>query len=239
MTLVGKEQVVTVPIEALFHTANFTKLTPTTLRQVAGCANPVAHRAGATFYQQGEAPSGLFLLQAGRVKLYRQSKERIQILAIPMPSECFGAESLPTNSPCPCTATALTPTQCIHIPPNDIRHLLAACPDFQEVFLELVTIRLRQFVSLVHDLAFRDVTARLATVLVTRARAEGQPTPDGLRMDRLLTQQDFAAMVGTAREVINRIFKRFESDGLVRLSSRHILILNLEKLNDLARQEAQ
>ena len=101
----------------------------------------------------------------------------------------------------------------------------------------MVAQRLKQFVSLVHDLAFRDVTSRLATVLVTRAQNEGQPTNSGISIDRLLSQQEFAQMVGTAREVINRTFKRFEHDGLVRLTPDHILILDLERLINIAKQE--
>jgi len=206
---------------------------------MADRARAMQAEIGTTFYRQGDAPSGLFVLQAGRVKLYRQSKDRIQILAIPMSGECFGAESLSTGAPSPYTAVALTRASTIYIPPDDLAELLEAHADLQELLLELITQRLKQFITLVHDLAFRDVTARLAAVLVSRAQLEGRLTPEGIVLDRLLSQQDFAAMVGTAREVIYRNFKKLEEDGLLRLSRQTILILDYERLAGIAAQEAR
>lgn len=228
-----------VTIEALERFACFRKLTPATQQRLVDNAAVVCQQTGAEFFRQGDAPTGLYALQTGRVKLYRQSKEQIQILALPMPGECFGAESLPDNAPSPCTAAALTPTTALYIPPEALQILLDECPDLQVVLLELVTFRLRQFVALVHDLAFRDVSARLATVLLTRAEAEGQATDGGICIERLLSQQDFAALVGTAREVIYRTFKKFEQDGVVRLTTSCIVILDPVKLAEIARQETR
>jgi hypothetical protein len=44
-------------------------------------------------------------------------------------------------------------------------------------------------------------------------------------------------MVGTAREVINRTFKKFEHDGLIRLTSSDIFILDSATLSEIACQE--
>lgn len=226
-------------IETLTMFPAFLKLSPTTLRLLASEASVCCREAGEVFFQQGDAPTGLFALQSGRVKLYRQSRKQIQILAIPLPGECFGAESLPNDAPSPCTARALTATTTLYIPPDVLRRMLAECPDFQVMLLEQVTTRLRQFVALVHDLAFRDVSARLATVLLTRAETEGTRTHDGIRIDRLLSQQELASMVGTAREVINRTFKKFEQDGLIRLTSSDIFILDSDTLSEIACQETR
>jgi hypothetical protein len=46
-----------------------------------------------------------------------------------------------------------------------------------------------------------------------------------------------AAMVGTAREVIHRTLKKFERDNLVRVTPTHFLLLDTEKLSEVARQE--
>ena len=46
-------------------------------------------------------------------------------------------------------------------------------------------------------------------------------------------------MVGTAREVVYRTFKRFERDGLVRLTPTDIVILDVERLADVARSETR
>jgi CRP/FNR family transcriptional regulator len=228
-----------ISVDTLLNLLVLRGLKRTTLLDIAHHARVVTVSADETFYEQGDPPTGLFVLQAGRVKLFRQSKERAQILAIPMPGDCFGAESFPTGAPSPCTATALTGASAIYIPPHALGDLLARHADLQELLLELVANRLKQLVSLIHDLAFRDVTSRLAAILVARARAEGRVTDSGICLDRLLSQQDFAAMAGTAREVIYRILKKFESLGLLHLTRNSIFILDLDRLAEVAGQEVR
>lgn len=217
----------------------FRVLSPRTQRCIAEKAMMTEHPAAFDLYQQGDAPTALYALHSGRVKLYRQSKDKRQILALPMTGDCIGAESLPTQEPSPYSATTLTPTLMIYLPPDELQFLLDEYPDFQEVFLKLITDRLKQFVTLVHDLAFRDVKSRLATVLLSRAETEGAPHPNGIIFERLLSQQEFADMVGTAREVVYRTFKQFETRGIVRMSHQHILVLDIDALQKIALQESR
>ncbi|MBI5670945.1 MAG: Crp/Fnr family transcriptional regulator [Chloroflexi bacterium] len=218
----------------------FKALSPRTHRCLAEKAVLAVYPTGVDLYRQGDPPSGLFALQSGRVKLYRRSKEKCQILALPLPGDCLGAESLPTGGLSPYSATTLTPVKAVTLPADVLQTLLDEHADFQEVFLRLITDRLKQFVTLVHDLAFRDVTSRLATVLLARAELEGRPhEAGGVYFDRLLSQQEYADMVGTAREVVYRTFKKFEDDGLVRLTRDTIYILDLDTLRVIALQEAR
>lgn len=226
--------------DSLSNIQLFKALSPRTYRCLAEKAILAAYPVGADLYRQGDPPSGLFALQSGRVKLYRQSKEKCQILALPMPGDCLGAESLPTGALSPYSATTLTPVMAIILPADALQSLLDDHADFQEVFLYLITNRLKQFVTLVHDLAFRDVTSRLATVLLARAELEGRPHESGgVSFDRLLSQQEFADMVGTAREVVYRTFRKFETEGLVRLTRDTILVPDLDSLRAIAVQEAR
>ncbi|MBK9123657.1 MAG: Crp/Fnr family transcriptional regulator [Chloroflexi bacterium] len=215
------------------------ELSPRTQRTIAEKAVQADYEPGIELYRQGDPPSPVHMLLSGRVKLYRQSRDRCQILALPSAGDSIGAESLPTGGTSPYTATTLTQVQALVISTEDLQMLLDELPDFQEAFLRLITERLKQFVTLVHDLAFRDVTSRLAMVLVARAEVEGRPQDGGVVFDRLLSQQEYADVVGTAREVVYRTFKRFEDDGLVSLSRRHILIRDLDSLRLIGQQEAR
>jgi CRP/FNR family transcriptional regulator len=217
----------------------FRMLSPRTQRSIADKAVRSEYATGTDLYRQGDPPTGLFALQAGRVKLYRQSKEKCQILALPTPGDCLGAESLPTGAPSPYSATTLAPVTVVHLLPGVLQVLLDEHADFQDVFLQLITNRLKQFVTLVHDLAFRDVTSRLATVLILRAEVEGQLQDDGILLDRLLSQQEFAEMLGTAREVVYRTFRKFVDEGLVHTTRSSILIRDVDALRSIALQEAR
>lgn len=213
----------------------FEQLSASTLAQLAEHSRMLSIAPRALLYRQDDVPSGLYALLTGRVKLYRESKDRMQIFAVLAAGECFGAESLIDESPSAYTAMALTPATLLYLPPATLRNLLAACPDLQLMLLDLVFKRLQQFVELVHSLAFRDVTSRLATALLALADEDG----DEWVVHRLLTQQEIAAMVGTAREVVHRTLKKFERDHLIRVTPTKIFILDYDQLSEIAAQEAR
>lgn len=223
-----------VTIQELKVLPAFSRLSPLALEHIAGTAHYLPFAAGFAFYQQGDPPTGLFSLLSGQVKFYRHSKDKIQILYVLHEGSTFGAESLPNDMPSPCGAQALTPGTSIYLPPNELHKLLLEHPDLLFMQLELVTKQLRQFTSLVHSLAFRDVSARLAENLL---KLKSYPTKDGFCIERTFSQQDLAAMVGSAREVVCRTLKKFEKEGVLRLERSSIIICDLNRLKEIADQE--
>ena len=89
--------------------------------------------------------------------------------------------------------------------------------------------KLRHFTHLVEDLSFKTVTGRLAQVLLAVSR-EDHGRQDSPRM----TQQELAAMVGTAREVVGRALKALEREGALRIERQHIVVLDRSRLEALA-----
>jgi CRP/FNR family transcriptional regulator len=157
-------------------------------------------------------------------------------LEIVRAGDSFGAESLYNNAPSPWTAEAIQAGNAIYIPPNELSRILTEYPDFSLVLLELISKKLRSFTGLVHSLAFRDVTARLAEVLLVQVERNPQ-TSSPQRIERILSQQDLAALVGTAREVIYRTLKKFEQEGILQVTPTHIIILDIDQLQTIANQE--
>jgi CRP/FNR family transcriptional regulator len=81
--------------------------------------------------------------------------------------------------------------------------------------------------SLVEDLSFRRVTGRVAKILL-----ENIEDTNGQR--HRLTQQEMAAMAGTAREMIGRSLKLLEDEGKIRLERNRIVITDKEALREIA-----
>jgi CRP/FNR family transcriptional regulator len=87
--------------------------------------------------------------------------------------------------------------------------------------------RVRHLVSLVEDLSFKRVIGRVAKILLEHAG-------DGISGPRpRLTQQEMAAMAGTAREVIGRSLKALEEEGAIRLDRQRIIITNKQALKEV------
>ena len=217
----------------------FGNLSPVTLQQLANNMIKTTSKAGTILFNQGDSASGLYILLRGQVILYRQSREKSQILSIISPIQCFGGEAIPNDTPCPYTAKAITSMQYYYVAPLQVQTLLHEQADFLAYFLEIISRRLRQLTNLVHKLAFHDVISRVAGVLLTLAEADSEMTEDGLRIPRVLSQKEFAAMVGTAREVLYRTIKQFEADGLLRQTRSDYFVLDVDALVAIATRETR
>jgi CRP/FNR family transcriptional regulator, cyclic AMP receptor protein len=217
--------------------STFQSLSPSMLEMLSETATITEYPRNTTLYQQQESLTGLYVVVSGYVKLYRQSRDRVQILAILRDEDFLGTECLSSDTLSSSSATTMTSSTLIHIPSQAMYKLLEANPQFRLMVLHKVTDRLRQFAQLVHNLAFRDVTARLAMLLVTRAETDGIMTVDGIRILRLMTQSEIATMIGTGREVVQRTFKKFHREGLIQVSRKEILILDIDNLRIMAEEE--
>lgn len=85
-------------------------------------------------------------------------------------------------------------------------------------------------VMLVEDLSFHHVAERIARLLIAQERC----TCERCRTHRL-TQQEMAAVVGTAREVVGRTLQDWQDAGIVRIQRGYIEVLNRECLHVFAR----
>ena len=88
--------------------------------------------------------------------------------------------------------------------------------------------RMRDLVTLVEDLSFRHVLGRVTKILLSHAG-------DGTAKEHL-TQQEMAAMAGTAREVVARSLKALEEQGHIRLERHRIVITDKKSLEDIVEE---
>jgi CRP/FNR family transcriptional regulator len=82
-------------------------------------------------------------------------------------------------------------------------------------------------VILVEDLSFKHVISRVAKILL-------EYSGNGTGPKHKLTQQEMAAMAGTAREMIGRSLKSLEDEGAIRLERQRIVITDKEALREIA-----
>ncbi|MDQ7024046.1 MAG: Crp/Fnr family transcriptional regulator [Anaerolineae bacterium] len=228
-----------VTIAMLAQIPVFGQLQGTMLQQIANQASVIKCKRNEILYNQDATLIGLYAIIDGYVKLYRQSGQRTQILALLRRGDSFGAEALSDKANSSYYAATLTPVTLIFLPADSMLELMQSYPDIRVILLQMVTKRLRQFASLVHNLAFRDVTARLSALIIARAEQDGMITDEGIHVPRLMTQSDLATMIGTAREVVQRTLKKLEQENIVHVSRKEFLILNIDRLRQIAEEETR
>ncbi|WP_028304850.1 cAMP-activated global transcriptional regulator CRP [Oceanospirillum maris] len=86
-----------------------------------------------------------------------------------------------------------------------------------------VAVRLRNTTRKVGDLAFMDVTGRVARTLLDLCKEPDAMThPDGMQIK--VTRQEIARIVGCSREMVGRVLKELEEKGLVTASGKTMVV---------------
>lgn len=178
-------------------------------------------------FLEGESPEALYAVVSGRVKLFKTSAEgKEQVLRIRQPGESFNCAAVFGGGLNPASAMAMGPTLVYGIRKPDVAAILKNYPSVSANVIKILARKLRQQMSLVEDLSFRHVTSRVAKILLEYA--EDYPSKEGeeIVLTHPLTQQDMAAMVGTAREMIGRSLRSLESKGVIKVEGHRIAITN-------------
>ena len=176
---------------------------------------------------EGEPAEAVYFVVSGVVKSFKTSAEgKEQILCILRPGESFNDVPIFDGGPNTASAIAMSSVTLYRISKTDMQTLLREYPSIAINIIKVLAERVRHFVSLVEDLSFRHVIGRIAKLLLEHAGDGASPRPR-------LTQQDMAAMVGTAREVVGRSLKALEEEGVIRMERHRIVITNKEALKGM------
>jgi CRP/FNR family cyclic AMP-dependent transcriptional regulator len=83
--------------------------------------------------------------------------------------------------------------------------------------------RLRATTRKVGDLAFLDVTGRVARTLIDLCKQpEAMTHPDGMQIK--ITRQEIGRIVGCSREMVGRVLKSLEEQGLIQVKGKTMVV---------------
>lgn len=224
--------------DALRQIPLFAALTPEDLALVAKVTVARRYQRGDLIILAGQPGGALYFVRSGLVKVFKTSEEgKEQVLRLMGPGHTFNDVPALDGGPNPASASALEATVVYATGGTQLRRLIAERPGVAEAVVRTLAAALRYLVTVVEDLSFLPVRARVAKILLEQeaelAQAEGA-SESGEPVHHRLTQQEMAAMAGTAREMVGRALKELEMAGAVRNDHGRITVLNRERLQILA-----
>jgi CRP-like cAMP-binding protein len=219
-----------VPLEFLRKIPYFAGLSDREMERVRPMVQERSYDRGEMVILEGEPCRAIYFVKAGRVKVFKTSPEgKEQILHIMQPGETFNEVPVFDGDPNVASAGALDATDLYLITTEDMQRLMRDLPAVSGNVIRVLAHRLRHMVALVEDLSFRQVSGRVAKILLKQV-ADGA-SPEGAGR---LTQQQMATMAGTAREMVGRALKSLEQAGAIRMERGRIVILDRAILERLA-----
>lgn len=189
------------------------------------------YERGHVVFMEGGPCQGLYVVRSGRLRIFKVSAGgREQVLMVAGPGETFNEVPNFDGGTNPATAEALEPSVLYLLPKNDLLSIVETEPVVARAVMRVFASHLRHLTALVEDLSFRNVTSRVAKILLGRVQQAGV---DAEARPARLTQQQMAAMAGTAREVVGRALKALEQRGVIRVERGRVVVVNPERLTDL------
>nr|WP_042178709.1 Crp/Fnr family transcriptional regulator [Kibdelosporangium sp. MJ126-NF4]CEL13356.1 cAMP-binding proteins-catabolite gene activator and regulatory subunit of cAMP-dependent protein kinases [Kibdelosporangium sp. MJ126-NF4]CTQ99046.1 cAMP-binding proteins-catabolite gene activator and regulatory subunit of cAMP-dependent protein kinases [Kibdelosporangium sp. MJ126-NF4] len=194
-------------------------------------ATPLRLARGEVVFRMGDPGDSMFLVVHGRVRIGRPGDAgKENLLTLLGPGDLFGELTLFDPAPRKATATAVSTVDLLALTASTMRTWLASEPDAAWHLMRFLARRVRRTNDVVETLLFSDVSRRVARAVLELADRFGRRTPDGVRVDHGLTQQELAHYVGASRESVNRALAEFAARSLVRSESRGLVITDLARL---------
>jgi CRP/FNR family transcriptional regulator len=214
-------------LKLLHRNEYFEGLDADILNQVAAHMQLREYERGEVLFWEGDPCAGLHIIEKGFVKLYRLSPQGRQYI-VRVLQEGDTCNEVPTfdGGTNPVNVEALETTRVWVIQSDILQELLRKHPDFAQKVIINLGKNLRGLVRMVSEMAFYQVTHRLARLISDQTPDELSGTP--------WTQEQLAARLGTVREVVARSLKELERSGAIQVEKRHIAVSDPDVLEQWA-----
>lgn len=217
--------------ETLAQAGLFTGLSDAELGFLAQRAIPRKFSAGEIVFHEGDPCAGMYVVQSGSVRIFKTSAGgREQVLSIDGPGGSIAELPVFDGGNYPASVSAVEDATLLFISKQDFHALCLAHPQVALKVLRVVGARLRKLVGIIEELSFTTVRHRLAAFLARMARHEGTKVSGGIEITLPSSNQELASQIGTVRELVSRNMSRFQSEKLIQMDGRRIVITDLKAL---------
>ncbi|MGB5822901.1 MAG: Crp/Fnr family transcriptional regulator [Proteocatella sp.] len=177
----------------------------------------------------GDDCTGFLLVKSGQLRIYSHSSEGKQITLyrlLEMDSCIFSASCLLKNINFDISIDVEKDSELFIIPSDIFNTLSNENLAVKSFMLDLVTSRFSDVMWIFEQYVFTNMASRLASVLLEQASLNDTSVLE-------ITHDYISKELGTAREVVTRLLKQFQSDEFVRISRNKIEILDEDSLQKL------
>src|SRR5215469_7511984 len=208
-------------------------IAPDELRRFAELTREKQYPKGSVILFEDDPGDSLFIVRAGRVKVVLVSEDgREVILGVLGVGEHFGELSLIDDQPRSAHVIAMEDSTLLVLRRDDFRRRVEVNPSVAWALLAELSRRLRRADGKIGGLVLLDVPGRIAQLLLDTADEGGSEA-----IEKPLTHQIIAQMIGASRETVSRTMREFQDAGLIGVHRRRITIQDRDRLS--ARAQAR
>lgn len=206
----------------------FNHLEKDQMDEIMRVTHTVTYRKGENLHRSGDMSDSLYIVNKGRIKIYRLSESgKEQLLRILAPGDFTGELALFSETIHESYAEAMEEASVCTIKRSEFQSLLLRYPSISLKLLVAFSNRLKQSEKQTTRFATEKVETRIALFLAECVSQENQSMIIELPMNK----KDLASYLGTTPETISRKLSDLENEGYIKqISNRKIEILDLESM---------
>lgn len=187
-------------------------------------------RKKADIFLEGDIPNNIYYIVSGSVKTCKSHPDGKELITNLYKShDFFGFEPILENSLYKESAIAMEETELMIIPGHDFATLVHSHPDVSSSFISLLCKKVAEKETQLLNLAYNSVRQRTAEALLKIWQVKNAREVISVPRD------DLAKLVGTASESVIRVLSDFREEGLIRIETGKVKVLQPARLEKIAR----
>ena len=205
------------------------KLSPEHQQRIGELADFRRVKAGTVLHDGGPNCLGLVLVRSGQLRAYMLSEEGREVTIgrfFEMDICLFSASCVMPSMQFEVMIEAEKDSEVWVIPACLYQNLMNESIALSNYSRDLISNHFSELMWLMEQIMWKSFDKRLAAFLLEESAVEGT---DSLK----LTHEKIANHMGTAREVVTRMLRYFQSEGMVRLTRGTVELTNTAKLQTL------
>lgn len=191
------------------------------------------YKPGEVVFREGEEGAEMFIIQTGRVKIVKRSRDEEKTLAVLTDGDFFGEMAVIDRGPR--SATAVADSECQIIVFNDkvFESQIQVNPTIAKKIMKRMSARLREANERIATLLLKDNTSRVTgTLLSLVQKATPKTDGSGVQLSLASATQQLADLVGVEPAKVNEVLQTLAKARIVRVDGD---ILGVTSADDLQR----
>jgi len=209
----------------------FEQLTDLEIDAILAHTRITKYAEGDQIFAKGDPGNSMMAVLKGRVMISSPSRDGRQVvLTVMHDGDVFGEIALLDGKERTADATAMAECELLVVPRRSVMSLLERRADVCIGLMHVLCERLRRTNEQVEDLAFLDLEARIAKVLVRLAEEGASGRPPAAPVGVKISQRVLGELVGGSRESVNKHLQDWKRLGIIAVEKGAIVIRDVEAL---------
>lgn len=208
------------------------KLSAEDQKRVRRLGTHVSIGKGDGLFFQGDPHTGVWVVETGRIRTFYTAPSGREITLAYWPNGHFvGGPEVFGRGRHVWSANALDDCELLFLSGMSLRQLVTEIPDLALGLIDGLVAKGKCYSALIQMLGTRSISERLEQLLIIMADRYGRRDGDTIVIDRAITYEQIASMVGATRQWVTQSLDRLQKEGILTISRKEISLHHIDRLS--------